>query len=294
MSKVDSLFLTAVERQGLIKQHRLERDGRLRDRLKTVLLLDRGWSYGDIAQALFLDDQTIRNYEHTYQQSGLASLLDLQYQGRVSKLTVSQAVELKAYLDEVTYLTADSIVAYISQTYGVVYHRKGLIDVLHRLGFVYKKPKLVPGNPDPERQAAFITMYQELKENLCPTDEIVFMDAVHPQHNARAGYGWMLKGKTKELATNSGRQRLNITGALNVRRMEIVTRYDDKHVNTYSITDVLFKLLNTYPHAKNIYVILDNAAYHHAKVVKGLFEKTRIRLLFLPPYSPNLNLIERL
>ena len=76
--------------------------------------------------------------------------------------------------------------------------------------------------------------------------------------------------------------------------MEIVTRYDDKHVNTYSITDVLFKLLDKYPHAKNIYVILDNAAYHHAKVVKGLFEKTRIQLLFLPPYSPNLNLIERL
>ena len=69
-------------------------------------------------------------------------------------------------------------------------------------------------------------MYQELTGTLQLHDGIVFMDAVHPPHNARAEYGWILKAKTKELATNSGRQRLNITGALNVRCMEIITRYN--------------------------------------------------------------------
>lgn len=62
MITVSKSFLDAAVWQDPIKTHRLTRDGRLRDQLKSILLLDQGWSYEQIAQALFLDDQTIRNY----------------------------------------------------------------------------------------------------------------------------------------------------------------------------------------------------------------------------------------
>lgn len=289
-----SSFLTPSERQDLIKTHRFERDGRLRDRLKTILWLDQGWSYEKIAQALFLDDQTVRNYDQAYRDHKKEGLLDLKYTGRPAKLTSQQCDELKTYLDTVTHLTAKAIVEYIQQKYGIIYARKGVMDLLHRLGFVYKKPKLMPGSPDPLKQEAFIRSYESLKENLEENDEIVFLDSVHPQHNARAGYGWILKGKTKELPTNTGRHRLNITGALNVKKMDIVTRWDQEKVNTYSILHVLLDLRKAYPKARHIYVILDNASYNHAKLLKRAFDKTPIKFVFLPPYSPNLNLIERL
>ena len=278
MMKISSSFLTPSERQDLIKAHRVTRDGRLRDRLKTILWLDQGWSYEKIAQALFLDDQTVRNYDQAYRDHKKEGLLDLKYTGRPAKLTSPQCDELKTYLDVVTHLTAKAIVEHIQ----------------HRLGFVYKKPKLMPGSPDPLKQEAFVRDYETLKENLEENDEIVFLDSVHPQHNARAGYGWILKGKTKELPTNTGRHRLNITGALNVKKMAIVTRWDEEKVNTYSILHVLLDLQKAYPKARHIYVILDNARYNHAKLLKRAFDKTPVKFVFLPPYSPNLNLIERL
>lgn len=189
MSKVPHSFLTAIERQELIRTHRLTRDGRLRDRLKSILLLDQGWSYEKIAQALFLDDQTVRNYDQAYRDHKKEGLLNLKYIGRLAKLTSQQCQELKAYLDAVTHLTAKAIVEYIKKTYGVIYARKGVMDLLHRLGFVYKKPKLMPGSPDPLKQEEFLHMYEGLKENLQDNDEIVFLDC--PSSTQRPCWIWM-------------------------------------------------------------------------------------------------------
>ena len=51
---------------------------------------------------------------------------------------------------------------------------------------------------------------------------------------------------------------------------------------------------NKYRYAKEVVVLLDNASYHHAKPIKDLVEKSpRLKLVFLPAYSPQLNLIER-
>ena len=58
-----------------------------------------------------------------------------------------------------------------------------------------------------------------------------------------------------------------------------------------TVKEVLYKIRNWYRNGKKIVIILDNAAYNHAKVVKSLANNLGIKLLFLPPYSPNLNLI---
>ena len=91
-------FLTADERQELIRLHKRTKDGCVRDRLKAILWLDEGWSYEKIAQALFLDDQTIRNYWGIYQESGARGLSE------------TQLAKLRVHLDEVTHLTAESVV----------------------------------------------------------------------------------------------------------------------------------------------------------------------------------------
>lgn len=68
---------------------------------------------------------------------------------------------------------------HIHQTYGVVYRHKGMIDLVHQLGFVYKKPKRGPGHPDPLRQEMFVRTYEGLKQELNPEDEIVFLGVDH-------------------------------------------------------------------------------------------------------------------
>lgn len=63
-------FLTQNEKEILKARHRQERDKRLCDRIKSILLLDDGWSYAQVAYALLLDDDTIRRYYKTYLEEG--------------------------------------------------------------------------------------------------------------------------------------------------------------------------------------------------------------------------------
>jgi transposase len=91
----------------------------------------------------------------------------------------------------------------------------------------------------------------------------------------------------------SGRKRLNINGAVNAQTMRVVTRTDDS-VNAQSTIDLLKRIRRKHRKAQTIYVICDNARYYHAKLVREWLESVNIVMIYLPPYSPNLNLIERL
>ena len=137
MEKASSRFLTQEERRELLRQHKLERDGRRKDRLKFLLLKDEGWHYEQIAKALFLDDQTLRNYWLEYQAKGLHSLLSFKYQGRPSKLLWTEYQALKQHLSDYTYHTASQVTAYIKKQYGRIYGRQGVIVLLSKMGFRY-------------------------------------------------------------------------------------------------------------------------------------------------------------
>jgi len=123
--------------------------------------------------------------------------------------------------------------------------------------------------------------------------EILFMDAVHPEHNTMAAYGWIKRGEKRELKTNSGRQRLNLQGVINAETHE-VTLIESKAINKDSTIELLETIEQKYFLASMIYIILDNARYHYSKEVKDFLKGKKITLVFLPTYSPNLNLIERL
>ena len=293
MSKKEANFLSPEEKSVLLKAHKSERDGRKKDRLKFVLLMNEGWSYERIATALFLDDQTLRNYWSEYRKEGIDSLLGFKYQGRSSLLSEQEQHELKEHLKENTYCTAKQIKNYIKAVYGKEYSRKGVIALLHRMGFVHKKAKPVPGKPEVAEQEKFIKLYEALKASLPEDEEILFIDGVHPTHNVKAGYGWILKGAVKQVATNTGRSRININGAYNPRNKEVIFREEEK-INAKSTGMLILDIMAKYPSAKKLHIILDNAGYNRAKLM-GLFaDHSRINLIYLPPYCPNLNLIERL
>jgi transposase len=93
--------------------------------------------------------------------------------------------------------------------------------------------------------------------------------------------------------TSSGRKRRNVLGAYNAVTRKLLTVVNDSYINSVSVCEML-RLLRRSHSGQAITVILDNAAYQRAKFVQDLAKKLDITLLYLPPYSPNLNLIERL
>lgn len=288
-------FLTDDEVILLKKLHRSIKDKKAADRIKAVVMLHHGFTYQEIAKALFLDEATLNRYVKRFREKGIKGLLEYRYMGGRTRLTLLQEKELKLYLKDNTKRTAKEVVNYIYKTYKTKYSTIGVTKLLHRLGFTYKKPKVVPGKADRAKQEEFLKLYTEVKASLKQNDQIYFLDSTHPEHNTRPSYGWILKGKANDkiIKTNSGRERLNLSGALNLDSKKAIV-LNEETINKFVTIKLLKKLEKTQPKGK-IYLILDNATYYHAKVVTNYVKKKRrISLLFLPSYSPNLNLIERL
>lgn len=276
----------------LEKLHRNLRDKRQADRVKAVIALAKGWSPADVAEILLIDETTSRRYFERYLQGGCVALKKNPHPGAEPKLDEHQRRELDAVLQEQIMPDAKAIIAYIEKQYGVRYSVSGVIDLLHRLGFSYKKPTHVPGKQDPTQQQAFIEQYERLKGEKGENDPIYFADATHPQHNSIPSYGWIKKGQEKELKANCGRQRLNINGAIDIETLEPVTGFYDT-IDADATIDLLAKIESKHPEAETIYIIVDNARYYRSNVLGEALEDTKIKLIFLPPYSPNLNVIER-
>jgi len=255
--------------------------------------LNTGYSYEQIADILLIDDGTVRRWYSIYETEGMQTLLEDNYNGGISKLTTSEQLELSLHLEGRIYLTAKEICAYVLTEYGIDYTSKGMTSLLHQMGFSYKKPKHIPGKANQKAQEEFIEKYNELKVSKSPEDQIYFMDGTHPLHNSQPAYGWIKKGKEQTLKTNTGRMRVNINGAYNIEEHKVIIR-EDESINSQSTIALLEQMLKEQP-LGILYIILDNAKYYRSQIVKDfLGQNQRIQFVFLPPYSPNLNIIERL
>ena len=124
------------------------------------------------------------------------------------------------------------------------------------------------------------------------TGRVYFVDAAHLLHNAVASQGWIKRQRTVELKTNSGRSRLNVLGAYSPHDHTLIAIEDTTSCDAEMVCRLLRTLRTTHPDVA-LLLILDNARYQRARPVQALAEELSITLLFLPPYSPNLNLIER-
>jgi len=119
---LDCIIVACLEREKvqLRVQHKGERDGRIRDRIKAILLYDEGWSPQQIAKALLISDQAVRNHVEDYKVS---HKLKPENGGSDEMLSEKQSEKLEAYLREHTYLYVKDIAAYVKATFGVIYTR---------------------------------------------------------------------------------------------------------------------------------------------------------------------------
>jgi transposase len=291
-------FLDEASRRELI---RLARSGlaehRVARRANALVLLDRGMSCAAVAEVLLLDDDTVRSWLRLWQEQGNKGLREFHHEGRECRLTEEQQAKLKAWVTQTVPRSTREIGAWIERELGVEYQgRSGLIAVLHRLGFEHRKPEPVPTKADPEKQAAFIRDYEALLNRMQADEAVVFADAAHPTHAARPVGCWAPKeGPPIAVAQTSGRQRLNIHGAIDLetgatRMLEVAT------VNAISTIMLLTAIEAMHPGKRLIHVFLDNARYHHAKLVRAwlALPGRRIRIHFIPVYCPHLDPIERL
>ena len=150
----------------------------------------------------------------------------------------------------------------------------------------------MPAKADPIAQKQFHddTLQPLLKAAVAGKRTVFFVDAAHFVRGAFLAYLWCYVRWI--VPTGAGRQRYSVLGALDAVSRALVCETTDGTVDQVTVGRLLLKIRDAHPQGP-ISVVGDNARYQHTAIVRGIAAYARIDLVYLPPYSPNLNLIER-
>ena len=286
--------LSTEEEEHLRKLQRNLRDSPGYAKVTCILMVVKGSEPQFVAECLGMDTATVYRYVGAYRRGGIDSVLENRCKGWWGMLDSFQIAALSNELRERVYTDAKSVRGWISEELGVEYTVEGVVDLLNRIGFTYKKTSEVPCEADAAQQEGFVSELGEIFSTMEEGSVVYYADGVHPTHNSRSTYAWIEKGKRYEQPTVSGRDRVNINGLLNARDVTDVIARECESVNAESTRELYQAALEKHPEAPVVYVVSDNARYYYNKSLREWTKGTRIRQVFLPPYSPNLNLIERL
>jgi len=300
-----NLKLENEEKQKLKTIHKYTHNNSMREnRIKTILLCEKEMSRGEIKEILLLDFQTIRRYINDFEKYGMESIdfddRRTTKSGNKKKLTIEEEKKVKKFVQDNLIEEAKEVQNYILKEFKIKYHINSVINVLHNLGFSYKKVVTIPQKANSiesiEKQLVFEEQYKKCKESLKKDENMLFLDGVHPTHNTKAGFAWIEKGQEKIIETNSGRDRVNLNGAYNIVSGKVIVTAS-LTVNSDSTLELFDSILKTYEKMDgHIYLFSDNARYYKSYMIQDALKTEkyqRIKMIFLPAYSPNLNPIER-
>ena len=189
--------------------------------------------------------------------------------------------------------TAKEASARIEKLFGVKRSAGRVRVFMKDIGMKFRKTAAVPAKADLEKQEEFKKKVLEPEIARAKADEsvLLFMDSAHFVQLAFLGCLWCFERIF--IRSPSGRKRWNVLGAFNAITGQLTTVANDSYITSTTVCEMLHKLAKQYA-GRPIVIILDNASYQRCKLVQELAVELGITLQFLPSYSPNLNLIERL
>jgi len=244
-----------------------------------------------IAQITDVCENTVRHCFETYQQGGIEKIKTLNFYQPQSRLK-SFETEVRNYFEKTPPATIAQACADIEKLTGVSVKNTQMRAYIKSIGIRHRKVNSIPAKANIEAQKKFHDeeLQPRLEEAKAGKRTVYFVDAAHFVLGAFLGYLWSFVRVF--VRTPSGRQRFNVLGALNAITKELVTITNDTYITSVQVGELLRQLAKdaTAP----ITLVLDNARYQRCYFVIELAKELEIELLFLPPYSPNLNLIERL
>jgi len=251
-----------------------------------------GKSHQDIAEIAAVHPNTVSTYLHEYQAGGLEAIRTLNFYQPQSELQAHQG-SLREYFEEHPCASLKEAAAKIEDLTGLKRSLPQVGQFLKQMGMKCRKVGCIPAKAEPEQQAQFLNeqLQPRLDEAQAGQRAVFFVDAAHFVLAPFLGFLWCFARVFIQAPT--GRQRFNVLAALNALTHDLVLVTNDSYITATSVCELLDQLaaLNlTVP----ITLVLDNARYQRCALVQNLAATLNIELLFLPPYSPNLNLIERL
>src|SRR5512135_2219183 len=265
---------------------------RVQLKMEAVYLKSQGLPYGDICRLARISENTLRSYLRQFQEGGVERLKRTDWTGAESELDEHHEALEEHFRNNPPRSTTEAA-AEIERITGVRRGPTQVREFLKGLGLKYRKLGMIPAKADADGQAKFLD--ERLRPRLRQAQRlrrvVCFVDAAHFVHGAFPGYLWcfvrlLVRGP-------SGRKRFNVLGAIDAVTHELTTVVNDTVIDAIAVCELLRKLADRYA-GLPVTLVLDNARYQKCEVVRLLAAQLKIELLYLPSYSPNLNLIERL
>jgi transposase len=245
----------------------------------------------EIAQIAGVAENTMRDYFALYQAGGVEQLKELHPYRPESELQ-AHVSSLEAYFREHPFATIKQAQAKIKELTGIQRSENQVRTFLKALGMRCRKIGMIPAKADPEEQAAYLkdVMEPRLAEAQAGQRAVFFVDAAHFVLAPFLGFLWSFVRVF--IKAPAGRQRFNVLGALNAVTHELITVTNVTYINAESVC-ALLRQLAALKLKVPITLFLDNARYQKCALVTAAAASLHIELCYLPAYSPNLNLIER-
>jgi transposase len=292
-----TIRLTPQQRKDICDRRRQAQDRRVYQRLSAVLWSDDGRTREEIAELVGVSTRQVGQWFRIYRNKGLDRLCTLHYQGDPGRLRPAQVERLKQEIATGVFHNAEQVRTWVRETLGVDYSISGLKDLLRRIGASYHKVSGFFWKADIEEQKEFVRKHRRHKREAGPKTRRYFVDACHPVWGVDLLYScWLLVGQRFYVGVGNGRKRLNILGAYCPDDHDYVDlRLTKENITGEQFVKLLEALRAKHPDAEKFLLYLDNARYYSKPCVKEWLANHReFRLVPLPAYSPNLNLIERL
>jgi len=265
---------------------------RVQRKIDALLFKSQGFTHGQIGKLVGVCQDTLREYFGQYQEGGIEALKVINFYRPESDLVTHKGT-IEEELRSNPPATIKEAASRIEEITGIKRSENRVAAFLKKIGLKRLKTAQVPAKADTLEQEVFMEeklqpKIEEARQGKC---ELLFVDASHFVLSAFLGYLWCFARIF--VKSPSGRQRYNVLGAFNAISHELITVTNDKYINADSIILLMKQLLEYYA-GSTICLVMDNARYQRCKVVMEFAKEHNIELLFLPSYSPNLNLIERL
>jgi transposase len=260
-------------------------------KLLVIRMRHEGAKTGFISKCLNLHSNTVTNYLNEFQTGKLPATLEDRYYKPTSSLDPFLAC-LRCSFRACPVADAKQAVERIHQLTGIRLSESQTRRFMKNLGMKLRKTAPIPGKCDHQLQFDFYTreLLPRLEEARVGERKVLFVDAAHFVLGAFLGLIWCFQRVF--LKTSPGRQRYNILGAIDSHNQDFTSIRTTENINALTIVRLLDLVREKYPQMP-VSLVMDNARYQHCNAVKAHAAKLDIELLFLPPYSPNLNLIER-
>lgn len=264
----------------------------VRKRMDAVYWISQGYGRAEAADKSGVHRNSVTNYIRIYNRDGLEGLKVFKYKGYISVLR-GHRVGIEKMFREHPPRSSREAASMIAGLCGEKMSCEEVRSFMHRMGMKPRVSGHVPAKVDPDKQAVFLrgTLKPLLAKAEAGECHLFFMDAAHFVLAAFVGIVWCFERVF--IKASPGRHRINVLGALNPVSHKMETIVNTDYVNATTVAELL-KLLAGKFGGLPIFVVLDNARYQHCKYVKELAKELNIELVFLPAYSPNLNLIERM